>query len=86
METLRSPVEIMTLFFILSIGFYIFLFWRSQVAERRLEQELERMRIKRPSIPIATGRRLGDDRPISENTFSRIFEGDKEDGDQFTTH
>ncbi len=86
METLRSPLEITTLFFVLSIGFYVFLFWRSQVAEKRLEQELEKMRIKRPSHPIATGRRLGDDRPISENTFSRIFEADKEDGDQFTTH
>lgn len=86
MESLRSPLEITTLFFILSIGFYVFLFWRSQVAERRLDRELEKMRIKRPSHPIATQRRLADDRPISENTFSRIFDGDKDDSDQFTVH
>lgn len=84
MESLRSPLEISTMFFILSVGFYIFLFWRSQLAEKRIELEIAALKPKKPSHPVMTGRRLRD-RPLTEGTISRIFDNDT-DADQYTFH
>lgn len=85
MESLRSPLEISTLFFALSIGFYIFLYWRSQVAERRIEREIQALKPKRPSQPVMTARRMSESRALGEITISRVFDRD-EDHDQYTTH
>lgn len=75
MEFLRSPGEISTVFLILTIGFYVFLFWRSQLDSEFRYQTNRRKNENQPNRSIYR-RRVGDRKP---------FEDDADD-DHATTH
>jgi hypothetical protein len=86
LESFKSPIEITTVFFVLSIAFYVALFWWAQAKARAENKSTVRIPQRRAS-----------DRPLLQRpppavsidqfedlTLTRIFEDDSDTG--ATTH
>jgi hypothetical protein len=75
MEQFQSPNEISTLFLVLSISAYVFMFWRSQMPVKPAFQN----RRKLGPSPQIHPRRRSTDRTESENMIlNQLIENDKD--------
>lgn len=82
MDTLKSPIEITTVFFVLSIVFYVALFWWAQAKARSEEKHTVRIPQRRVSDRPMVHRRMEN---MSADEFekvaiNRIFEDDTDTG------
>jgi len=77
-------MEITTLFLVLSIGFYVFLFWRSQLESKKVPQH-NRRRSDNPSRPHPR-RRASDRGGMETLVLNQLFEDDESDTRHVTNH
>jgi len=85
-ESLKSPIEITTVFFVLSIVFYVALFWWAQAKARMEEKPTVRIPQRRASDRPQIHHRLENlnSEEFERGAINRIFEDDTDTG--ATTH
>ncbi len=76
-EQFKSPMEITTLFLVLTIGFYVFLFWRSQIQARTYSRPNRRKSGPRPQIHPR--RRSSDRNQVEDLVVNQLFEDEEKD-------
>lgn len=75
-------MEITTLFLVLSIGFYVLLFWRSQMQSKKVELQ-NRRRVNQSTHPR---RRVSDRGDLENLVLNHLFEDEDTDRRPTTSH
>lgn len=81
-DNFRSPMEITTLFLVLSIGFYVYLFWRSQI-QATVQPNRRKDSTRKPHIHPR--RRTSDRHPVEDMVVNQLFEDEDADTDKTAT-
>lgn len=84
LEHFRSPLELTTLFLVLSIGLYVVIFWRSQIEAKR-PRVPERRKSHRP-LNAHPRRRVSDRGSLENLVINQLFEDDETGTGSVTNH
>jgi hypothetical protein len=78
-------MEITTLFLVLSIGFYVFLFWRSQLQAKSYSRT-DRRKTGVPKPQLHPRRRLSDRTQTENLVINQLFEEEEDPGNRSATN